>query len=272
MKLCKILSTVLVIFFIPLVLISCTSNENKLEKIKKSGELILGTSADYPPYEFPIIDRNGHEAIVGFDILIAEEIAKDLGVKLIIKNLDFSGLLDALNSDSVDIILSGITPTEERKQSIDFSDIYYTAKNVIVTSKNNENTITSIEDLNNLTIGVQVGSIQDRIAQERLKNSNIKALLRVPELILELLSGKVDAIIIENPVAEQYIKVNPELSIVNIDELNSDTSLGSAIGIKKGQEELLSKVNQTISRLIKQNKINEFFNIALDLVEKNNEK
>ena len=96
--------------------------------------------------------------------------------------------------------------------------------------------------------------------------------MRVPELILELLSGKVDAIIIENPVAEQYVKVNPELSIVNIDELNSDTSLGSAIGIKKGQEELLSKVNQTISRLIKQNKINEFFNIAIDLTEQINKK
>lgn len=272
MKLCKILSTVLVIFFIPLILISCASNENKLEKIKKSGELILGTSADYPPYEFPIITNDGRESIVGFDILIAEEIAKDLGVKLKIKNLDFSGLLDALNSDNVDIILSGITPTEERKQSIDFSDIYYTAKNVIVTSKNNENKINSLEDLDNLTIGVQVGSIQDRIAQEKLKNSDIKALLRVPELILELLSGKVDAIIIENPVAEQYVKVNPELSIVNIDELNSDTSLGSAIGIKKGQEELLSKVNQTISRLIKQNKINEFFNIAIDLTEQINKK
>ena len=279
MKLCKILSTVLVIFFIPLILISCASNENKLEKIKKSGELILGTSADYPPYEFPIITNDGRESIVGFDILIAEEIAKDLGVKLKIKNLDFSGLLDALNSDSVDIILSGITPTEERKQSIYFSDIYYTAKNVIVTSKNNENKINSIEDLDNLTVGVQVGSIQDRIAQEKLKNSDIKALLRVPELILELLSGKVDAIIIENPVAEQYVKVNPELSIVNIDELNLDTSLGSAIGIKKGQEELLSKVNQTISRLIKQNKINENkkrmainSNIAIDLTEQINKK
>lgn len=267
MKLFKIVSNLFIFFLIPIFLISCNSNENKIDKIKNSGEIILGTSADYPPYEFPIITENGEEKIVGFDIMIANEIAKDLGVNLVIKNLDFSGLLDALNSNSVDMILSGISPTEERKNSIDFSNVYYTAKNVLVTSKENKELLTSIESLNNLTVGVQVGSIQDRIAQEKLNNSNIKSLLRVPELILELLSGKVDALIMEGPVAEQYINVNPELVIINIDELNPSLSLGSAIGIKKGQDELLTQVNKTISRLINENKINEFFNESLKLVE-----
>lgn len=270
MNLLKILSNVFVIFLIPLFLISCNSNENKLDKIKSTGQLVLGTSADYPPYEFPIISETGHEEIVGFDISIAKEIAKDLGVNLIIKNLDFSGLLDALNSGNVDIILSGISPTEERKQSIDFSNIYYTAKNVLVTSK--EKSFNSINDLNNLNIGVQIGSIQDRIAQEKLKNSNIKSLLRVPELILELLSNKVDAVILEEPVAKQYLNANPELKITNIDELNPSSVLGSAIGIKKGQEQLLNEVNKTIARLIEEDKINEFFNESLKLVEKNNKK
>lgn len=270
MKLSKIIPNLFMFFLIAIFLISCKSSENKIDKIKNNKEIILGTSADYPPYEFPIITEDGHEKIVGFDIMIAEEIAKDLNVNLIIKNLDFSGLLDALNSNSVDMILSGISPTEERKNSIDFSDVYYTAKNVLVTSKKNKDLLTSINSLKNLTIGVQVGSIQDRIAQEKLNNSNIKSLLRVPELILELLSGKVDALIMEGPVAEQYVNVNPELIIINIDELNPSTSLGSAIGIKKGQNELLMQVNKTISRLINENKINEFFNESLKLVEKNN--
>lgn len=272
MKFSKTLLNLFIFFSIPIFLISCNSNENKIDKIKNNKEIILGTSADYPPYEFPIITEDGHEQIVGFDILIANEIAKDLNVNLTIKNLDFSGLLDALNSNSVDMILSGISPTEERKNSIDFSDVYYTAKNVLVTSKEGEKLLTSIDSLKNLTIGVQVGSIQDRIAQEKLKDSNIKSLLRVPELILELLSNKVDALIMENPVAEQYINVNPELTIINIDELNPTTSLGSAIGIKKGQTELLTQVNKTISRLINENKINEFFNESLKLVEKNSKK
>lgn len=265
MKLSKIISTIFLILFIPIFLISCTSKENKLEKIKETGQIVLGTSADYPPYEFPLISPEGVEKIVGFDILIAEEIAKDLGVDLVIKNLDFSGLLDALNSNNVDIILSGISPTEERSRSIDFSDIYYTAKNTLLTLNSNKNSIKSIDDLKDLVIGVQVGSIQDRIAQEKLGNSKIKALLRIPELVLELLSGKVDALLIEKPVAEQYAKVNNSLSIVEIDSLNPDHEQGSAVGIKKGQEQLTNEINKTISRLIKEDKIAQFFNESLEL-------
>ncbi len=269
MKLFKRTFTILSVLIFPIFLISCTSNENKLEKIKTNGELVLGTSADYPPYEFPIIGDNGIETIVGFDISIAQEIADDLGVKLITKNLDFSGLLDALNSNNVDIIISGISPTEERKKSIDFSDVYYTAKNVVVTLKQNASSITSIDDLKNLNIGVLLGSIQDKVAQEKLKDSKIKSLIRVPELILELLSNKIDAIVIENPVAEQYVKTNPELTIIDIEELNSNVETGSAVGVKKNQSELLNEINKTLSRLMSQNKINEFFNEALELAESN---
>lgn len=265
MKLSKIISTIFLILFIPIFLISCTSKEDKLEKIKEAGQIVLGTSADYPPYEFPLITSEGIEKIAGFDILIAEEIAKDLGVELVVKNLDFSGLLDALNSNNVDIILSGISPTEERSRSIDFSDIYYTAKNTLLTLNSNKNSIKSIEDLKDLVIGVQVGSIQDRIAQEKLENSKIKALIRIPELVLELMSGKIDALLIEKPVAEQYAKVNNSLSIVEIENLNPDHEQGSAVGIKKGQEQLTNKINKTIKRLIKENKITEFFNESLEL-------
>lgn len=265
MKLNKLLLSACMVFLIPLFLISCgSSNEDKLTKIKEKGEIILGTSADYPPYEFPIIENNGNEKIVGFDILIAEEIAKDLGVNLVIKNLDFSGLLDALNSNSVDFIMSGITPTEERKKSIDFSDIYYTAENILLTLNNSG--IESIDDLDGKTVGVQLGSIQDKIAQDTLKNSEIKSLIRIPELILELLSNKVDAIIIEVPVAKQYMEKNPELSMITVDEFNPGT-FGSAIGIKKGQEPLLNEVNNTISRLQEEELINDFYNQALELTE-----
>lgn len=266
MKLNKMLVSLFSILILPLFFISCNSNTNKLESIKQSGKITLGTSADYPPYEFPFIDENGNEQIVGFDIEIAKEIAKDLGVELVIKNLDFSGLLDALNSNNVDFILSGISPTEERKQSIDFSEIYYTAENIILTLNPN---IKSINDLKNLTVGVQLGSIQDKIAQDYLKDSEIKTLLRIPELILELLSKKVDALLIETPVALQYQKRNPELLIVNDPTLNSKIQ-GSAIGIKKGNENLVTEINKTITRLIKDNKINEFFNSSLELAEKLN--
>lgn len=268
MKLNKLLLNACIIFLIPIFLISCgNSNEDKLTKIKENGQIVLGTSADYSPYEFPIIDENGNEKIVGFDILIAEEIAKDLGVDLVIKNIDFSGLLDALKSNGVDFIMSGISPTEERKQSIDFSDIYYTAKNVLVTL--DDSGIESIDDLKGKTVGVQLGSIQDKIAQDTLNDSDIKSLLRIPELILELLSNKVDAVIIEVPVAMQYMDRNPELKIINVDEFNPD-SFGSAIGVKKGQENLLKEINKTIYRLKNEDLINDFYNQAIKLAEQIN--
>ncbi len=269
MKLNKLLLNICFMVLIPVFFISCgKSNEDKLEKIKEKGEIVLGTSADYPPYEFPIIEEGGNEKIVGFDIMIAEEIAKDLGVKLTIKNLDFSGLLDALNSNNVDFIMSGISPTEERKKSIDFSDSYYTAKNVIVTLKGSN--INSIDDLKNKTVGVQLGSIQNKIAVETLTSSEIKSLLRIPELILELLSNKVDAIIIETPVAIEYALVNPELLIIeNIEELNKDI-LGSSIGIKKGQENLLNEVNKTIDRLKRENLIDKYYEDAVKLNQESN--
>ena len=254
------------IIVIPTVLMSCnTPKETSFEKIQKNKEIILGTSADYPPYEFPIIDKNGNEQIVGFDILIAEKIAENLNVKLKIKNLDFNGLLDALNSGSVDIIMSGITPSEERKKSIDFSNIYYTAKNVLLVLDKN---INSIDDLNNLSVGVQVSSMQERIAIEKLTNSKIKSLIKVPDLILELTSKKVEAIIVELPIAEQYIRTNPELSIVQLNELNENLNLGSAVGIRKGETELLDKINSTINRLKNENQINEFFNRAISIFSK----
>ena len=267
MKLLKILSITLSVFFVSTFLISCGTQENKLEKIKNEKTIVLGTSADYAPYEFPIIEKDGTEKIVGFDILIAEEIAKDLGVNLSIKNLDFSGLIDALNSNNVDLVLSGMNPTEERRQSIDFSDIYYVAENVLLIHKDKLDTIKNISDLDDLNVGVQLGSIQDKLAREKLQNSNIKSLLKVPELILELLSGKVDAIITETPVASQYIKTNPELVIVEIPEFKEDTDKGSAIGIKKGQTDLLNAVNKTLTRLKEENKITDFFNEALKLAE-----
>lgn len=271
MKLSKILSTTFLMLFIPIFFISCTSKEDKLKKIKETGQLVLGTSADYPPYEFPITTDNGNEKIVGFDISIAEEIAKDLGVELVIKNLDFSGLLDALNSNNVDLILSGISPTEERKNSIDFSNIYYTAKNVLLIQDSNKDSIKSINNLDKLNIGVQLGSIQASIANEILKNSKIKSLIRIPELVLELDTGKVDAIVTESPVAEQYSKINPSLHILDLDELNQTGEMGSAIGIKKGQQEFLNQINKTIDRLIKENKIPDLFNQALELSQKTTE-
>lgn len=126
----KKIAAVAAVAVLAISMVGCGSSgdENKtaLDKIKESGKLVVGTSADYPPYEFHAT-VDGKDEIKGFDIDIAQAVADDLGVKLEIKDMDFDGLLVALQGDKVDMVFAGMTPTEERKQNADFSDIYYTA-------------------------------------------------------------------------------------------------------------------------------------------------
>ena len=121
-----ILAALMVIFPVVAGGAKDSKSGSALDKIKASGKIILGTSADYPPYEFHAL-VDGKDTIVGFDIELAKEIAKDLGVELEIKDMSFDGLLAALVSGNVDMVISGMTPTEERRQNVDFSDIYYQA-------------------------------------------------------------------------------------------------------------------------------------------------
>ena len=103
--------------------VSTSGELNSLEKIKESGKLVIGMSADYAPYEFhKVID--GKDEIVGFDVDIANEIAKSLGVELEITEMDFGMLIAALQTGKIDMIVSGMSPNDERRENVDFSDIY----------------------------------------------------------------------------------------------------------------------------------------------------
>src|SRR3712207_1713570 len=125
---------------------TATSNDDALKKIKQKGNLVVGTSADYPPYEF-ITKVNGQTKIVGFEMEMAKQIAKDLGVKLVVKNMQFDSLLVALETGKIDVIISGMSPTAERKKSVAFSKIYYTGAPYLVINKTDMAKYDSINDL-----------------------------------------------------------------------------------------------------------------------------
>ncbi|QJC53407.1 transporter substrate-binding domain-containing protein [Paenibacillus albicereus] len=227
-------------------------------------KLVLGTSADYAPYEFhKKID--GKDQIVGFDIEIAKEIAKDLGAELEISDSDFDGLLLALNGGKVDLVISGMTPTEERKQNVDFSKIYYKAEQGVIVKKGEEGSYGSLDDLKGKKIGVQKGSIQEGIAKE-VEGAKLTSLAKIPELILELTSGRVDALIVEKPVADQYVKTQDSIALANVKIEQSEEEAGSAIAIKKGNQKLLDAVNKTIDRLQANGDIDRFVVEANELV------
>lgn len=156
-----------------------------LSDIKSKGKLVVGTSADYPPYEFHTM-ANGKDEIVGFDIDIAKEVAKELGVELEVKDMDFDGLLVALQAGKVDMVFAGMTPTDERKENADFSDIYYTATHRFILRSGEEGSVKSFDDLKGKKIGVQKGSIQEGIAKDNFDEANIKSLAKVTDLVLDL--------------------------------------------------------------------------------------
>jgi ABC-type amino acid transport substrate-binding protein len=242
---------------------------NSLEKIKKAGKLVVGSSVDYPPYEF-YNTKDGKNEIVGFDMDIAKEIAKDLGVEIEIKDMDFDGLLAALSADKVDMVIAGMTPDEERKKSADFSKLYYMATHGVVMRKGEEGTVKSLSDLNGKVVGVQQGSVQDKIAEAEIKDAKeIKKVGKITDLVLMLQSGKVDAIVMELPVANSYVKTNDKLALTSVEV--KDEQGGSAVAVKKNSPELVEQVNKTIDRLLKDNKVSEFFAEANKLAEEQQE-
>ncbi|WP_026885153.1 ABC transporter substrate-binding protein [Clostridium beijerinckii] len=242
-----------------------SSNASALQAIKSKGKLVIGTSADYPPYEFHK-EVDGKDQIVGFDIEMAKEIAKDLGVELEIKDMAFDGLLVALQSDKIDMVFAGMTPTDERKQNADFSDIYYTATHRFVLRSGDEAGITKMEDLKGKKIGVQKGSIQEGIAKDNFDAANIKSLDKVTDLILDLKNNKVDAVLAEQPVAQINVAKNEGIAIADKLEVK-DPDGGSAIAMKKGSTELADQVNKTIKRLKDEDKIKQFVLDANKLVD-----
>ena len=235
-----------------------------LEAIKEKGTLVLGTSADYPPYEFHA-SIDGKDEIVGFDIEIGREIAKDLGVELVIKDMKFDGLLAALDQGNIDIVIAGMSPTPERAQNVDFSEIYYQSKQTVVVRAEDKDLLISADSLTGKKLGVQKGAIQETIASEQFPGASPVALGKITDLILSLNSGRIDAAIIEYPVAKSGVTANPGLFITEIPIEMEDN--GTAIALKKGSGDYLTAVNATLKRLLEANLVEKFVADATLLAE-----
>lgn len=257
-------------------LTSCAgATKDTLTRVRKDGKLIIGTSADYPPYEFHAVDASGNDIIVGFDIAIAKEIAKDLGVELVIKDMSFDGLLAALAAGTIDIVISGMTPTEERKQSVDFSDTYYYAIHGIMVRAADVAKFDTVESFKDAQLSAQKGTIQVGIAKSQIlgvaeedmdkPHSQIKEVGTIKNLVLDLKNSKVDAIVAELPVAQAYVSNNPDLALAK--PTFSDDDGGSAIAVRKGNEAFVAEINKTLKRLMDNELIEKFVAEANELVE-----
>ncbi len=227
---------------------------SQLDEIKSRGKLIVGTSADWPPFEY--IDSAGRYA--GIDMALAERIARELGVQLEVKDMKFAVLIEALKGGQIDIILADIHPTAEREKVIDFTKNYYIAYDgaVLVLKKGAQN-IREEQSLRGKRIGVQLGTIQEEWAKEKLgASSEIVSFDRVfPEMVMALKRGDLDAIIVGDIIGEVLAKRDPELQVVfKVGSLG-----GAAIGVRQGSEELKYVINKLIEEMIDSGEMSRLF-------------
>ncbi|WP_313537851.1 ABC transporter substrate-binding protein/permease [Enterococcus sp.] len=226
------------------------------DKIKANGQLVVGLSADYAPYEFhATID--GKDEIVGFDISIAQKIADDLGVELKIEELGFDALLGALKTGKIDVVISGMAATDERKKEVNFSNTYMEVQQKVIVRAEDADTFQSTSDFDGVAVGAQKQTTQEELAKTELTGSTVTSLQKVPDLITNLTSGKIDAIVMEGPVADAYVMSNDKLAIADNVTFENGTK-ETAVAISKEAPVLLEKVNASIDTIVNNDLLTQY--------------
>ncbi|AXI27232.1 arginine ABC transporter substrate-binding protein [Gemella sp. ND 6198] len=249
---------------ITLTACSKSNSKTKVTEIKDKGKIVLGVSPDYPPYEF-LTTENGQKKVVGADIYLAQEVAKKLGVEVEIQEMVFDSLIAALNANKVDMVISGVNPTDERKKAVDFSDIYYTSKGIFVVNKDSEE-IKSSDDLKNKKVGVQKGSTYETYVKEQLKldDKNIQALTDVPSLLQDLKNKKIDVVLIPDDVAKIAMNKYSDIKISTFAAENDPEATGMAIAFKKGNDNSNKELLEQVNAVIKEIQAKKLFEQELD--------
>ena len=223
----------------------------------ESKTLVMATSADYPPYEFIVLNDKNEQQYVGIDISVSEAIAADMGKELQVVNMDFDSLMAGLQKGDADMVLAAIEVTDERLEAADFSDPYYTdLPPMILVKADKAGEYTSLESFSGKSVGAQTGTTKATLVTDEMPGANLVALTSVNDLVNQLVYDKVDAIVLDGAVAEQYAQTNSDLVV-------SEVSLGEAypycVAVQKGDPKgLLPSINETIAKLLADGKIEQF--------------
>lgn len=221
-----------------------TAEESK-EEAAAGGVLVMGTNAEFPPYEY--YEDND---IVGIDVEIAKAIAEKMGMELQIEDMAFDAIIPAVTSGKADFGAAGMTVTEERQRSVEFTDTYANSNQVAIVKEDSD--IAGSADLEGKTIGVQLGTTGDALATE-LKDATVERYNKGLEAVQSLTQGKIDAVVIDQATAQAFVKKTEGIKI--LEEKMSEEEY--AIAIKKGNTDLVEKMNAAIAELKSEGKIDE---------------
>ena len=227
-------------------------------------KLVLGTSADYAPFEFMYPDEGGNLVYGGIDISVAQVIADFTGKELQVENMGFDYLLASLQKGDFDIVIAAMESTEERLNSADFSDPYYTDYPPMVLVKAEKADLyTTLESFDGLSVGAQTATTKEDIVRNDLVGANLVSLQNVNDLVNQLVNDKIDAIVLDGAVALQFAASNSDLAVAELD-------LGEAypyrVAVAKGDPKgLLPGINEAIADMLEKGKVTEFEDSALSL-------
>ncbi len=223
-----------------------------LVSCKDNNELVIFTNAEFPPFEY----MKGQE-IVGVDADIAAEIGKALGKKVVIQNIEFGSIIPAVQSGKADMSLAGMTVTEERKKQVDFSISYAESVQYIISFV--DAPVTEISALAGKRVGVQSGTtghilMDNAIADNTIGDIKLSGFTNASIAVQELTTGRLDAVVIDKLPAQVIAKKNDKLVLHEV----ATSSEKYAACVKKGNTELLERVNEVIAELLESGKIDEF--------------
>ena len=220
-----------------------------------SDKLIMGTNAAFPPFEFTTSQGLVGE-FDGIDVAIAKKIAENAGQELAVEDMEFDGLIAAVSTGKIDMAVAGMTVTEERKQNVDFSDPYFIASQVMVVAADNTD-ITKAEDLkNDKTVGVVLGYTGDGIVTDDLKiaEDKITRANRGLDIVQDVKNGKLDAVVIDSATGKALAEKN---GLKVVEDAEAFETEEYAIAVKKGNKELLEKINSTLAEMKASGEIDE---------------
>lgn len=203
------------------------------------GVLVMATNAEFPPYEFHEGDK-----VVGIDADIAAAIAAELGMELEIEDIAFDSIIPEITSGKADMGLAGMTVTEDRKMSVDFSDTYATASQMIIVKE--DSTIAGPDDLKGVVVGVQLGTTGDiYVSDLEAEGTVVERYNKGFEAVQALSQGKIDAVVIDGEPAKTFVSQTEGIKM--LDEAFTEEEY--AIAVKKGNTELLDKINAALKTL-----------------------
>lgn len=244
-----------------------TSGESQPTTAPKKEKLVLGTSADYPPFEYITLDDSGKQQYVGIDISLAKKLAEDQGKELEVVNMSFDNLMASLQKGDIDMVIAAIEADEKRQKVADFTDPYYTDLPPMVLCRAADvDQYTSLDSFKGKTVGAQSGTTKADIVTKQMKGATLVSISSVTDLVNNLVYKKCDAIVLDGAVAQEYADNDKTLAIPEVE-------LGKAapycVAVQKGDPKgLLESFNKTIAAVTSDGSVKQWTEDANKLTDK----